>query len=118
MLLEIVTITLQKLAHGCSSTASDFYLESICSMVALLGGTEEFNVNAQALMRLNPFAPQVISKELYRKPAAAAKLASEVSIHSSVQHPHIVRYLTKAEDEHNVYILLERCSARQASVCV
>ena len=56
------------------------------------------------------FAAKIISKTTLMKPKTKQKLLSEIRIHKSVTHKHIVQFYHVFENEYNVYILLEVCS--------
>lgn len=45
-----------------------------------------------------PSAIKVISKQILKKPKAMQKLRSEISIHRSLDHPHVVKFKTSFED--------------------
>ena len=55
------------------------------------------------------FAGKVIAKSSLIKSQAKQKLTSEIKIHKSLNHPHIVAFDHYFEDTENVYILLEIC---------
>eukprot|EP00659_Diplonema_papillatum_P015536 gene15536-23708_t len=58
------------------------------------------------------FAVKVISKATLSKPKTRQKLKTEIKIHRSIEHKHIVRFHKYFEDENNVYILLELCRGK------
>ena len=60
-------------------------------------------------------AGKVISKSSLTKSRARQKLMSEIKIHRSLNHPHIVRFEHFFEDPENVYILLELCTNQTLS---
>eukprot|EP01137_Pigoraptor_chileana_P018178 Opistho-2@77262 len=55
------------------------------------------------------YAGKVVSKESLAKNKTKQKLASEIRIHRSLHHKHIVRFEHYFEDKQNVYIVLEMC---------
>ena len=55
------------------------------------------------------FAGKVLAKSSLVKSKAKEKLNSEIEIHKSLHHPHIVAYEYHFEDTENVYLLLELC---------
>eukprot|EP00042_Codosiga_hollandica_P041887 m.378083 g.378083 ORF g.378083 m.378083 type:complete len:673 (+) comp56194_c0_seq6:68-2086(+) len=56
------------------------------------------------------YAGKIVSKQTLAKHRAKEKLTSEIKIHRSLHHKHIVGFHGYFEDRHNVYILLELCS--------
>eukprot|EP00051_Salpingoeca_urceolata_P002091 m.329 g.329 ORF g.329 m.329 type:complete len:619 (+) comp118_c0_seq1:411-2267(+) len=56
------------------------------------------------------FAGKIVSKKTLTKHRALEKLNTEIKIHKSLNHPHVVGFHRFFEDESNVYILLELCS--------
>ena len=56
-------------------------------------------------------AVKVVGKTLLRHPRMRAKLVAEIRIHRSLRHKHVVGFRSVFEDEHNVYIVLERCQS-------
>jgi len=58
------------------------------------------------------YAGKIIDKSTVTKLRARQKLRSEIQIHGSLRHPHIVRFEHFFEDEDHVYILLELCDAQ------
>ncbi len=54
-------------------------------------------------------AAKVIDKLSLAKERSKQKLASEINIHKSLNHPGVVRFENNFEDSRNVYILLELC---------
>ncbi|KAF6005095.1 Serine/threonine-protein kinase plk1 [Cyanidiococcus yangmingshanensis] len=58
------------------------------------------------------YAGKIIDKSTVTKLRARQKLRSEIQIHASLRHPHIVRFEHFFEDEDHVYILLELCDAQ------
>lgn len=57
------------------------------------------------------YAVKVVEKKAL-KPKTQAKLKSEIKIHGSLQHEHIVKFERFFEDANNVYILLELCTGQ------
>ena len=57
------------------------------------------------------FAGKVIPKTILVKEKTKAKLFSEIKIHSSLNHPHIVRFYHCFEDHTNVYLVMELCKS-------
>jgi polo-like kinase 1 len=55
-------------------------------------------------------AAKVMAKNALTKSRARQKLISEIKIHKSLQHQHIVNFEHVFEDQENVYILLELCT--------
>jgi len=55
-------------------------------------------------------AAKVMAKNALTKSRARQKLISEIKIHKSLQHIHIVNFEHVFEDQENVYILLELCT--------
>ena len=55
----------------------------------------------------NVVAGKVIDKKTLRKSRTMTKLLYEISIHNSLDHPNIVKFLDFFEDDKNVYIMLE-----------
>lgn len=60
-------------------------------------------------------AAKIITKESLTKARAKQKLMSEIKIHRSLHHRHIVRFDHFFEDSTNVYILLELCENQNMS---
>jgi polo-like kinase 1 len=60
-------------------------------------------------------AGKVISKASLVKSRARQKLMSEIKIHRSLSHQHIVKFEHFFEDSENVYILLELCTNQTLS---
>lgn len=58
------------------------------------------------------YAAKVIDKSTLVKSKTRQKLSSEIKIHSSMNHKHIVKFEKYFEDSKNVYILLEICRCR------
>jgi cell cycle serine/threonine-protein kinase CDC5/MSD2 len=56
------------------------------------------------------FAAKTVAKASITAEKTRSKLLTEISIHRSVRHPNIIRFVDCFEDETNVYILLEYCS--------
>ena len=61
------------------------------------------------------YAGKVVLKESLKKSRTKQKLMSEIKIHRSVQHRHIVSFEHFFEDSDSVYILLEMCSNQTLS---
>lgn len=57
-------------------------------------------------------AAKIIDKTTLTKSRAKQKLMSEIKIHRSLHHPHIVGFEHFFEDAENVYILLELCQSQ------
>ncbi|EGD77160.1 PLK protein kinase [Salpingoeca rosetta] len=55
------------------------------------------------------YAGKIVSKATLTKHRAKEKLRSEIQIHKSLRHKHVVDFHSFFEDENNVYILLELC---------
>ena len=55
------------------------------------------------------YACKIVPKDSLKKTRAKQKLMSEIKIHRSLQHEHIVHFEHFFEDSTNVYILLEMC---------
>ena len=55
-------------------------------------------------------AAKIVAKSSLSKPRSKQKLNSEIKIHKSLHHPHVVGFEHYFEDTENVYILLELCS--------
>jgi polo-like kinase 1 len=55
------------------------------------------------------YAAKIVSKSNLSKQSAKSKLKSEIKIHKSLFHSHIVKFEHVFEDSENVYILLELC---------
>jgi len=60
-------------------------------------------------------AAKVMAKEALTKSRARQKLISEIKIHKSLQHVHVVGFEHVFEDQENVYILLELCTNQTLS---
>lgn len=60
----------------------------------------------------NVYAGKIVPKKLMEKPAQRDKMTQEISIHKSLNHPNIVRFLYCFDDAKNVYIVLELCKQR------
>ena len=54
-------------------------------------------------------AAKVVVKASLTKSRAKQKLMSEIKIHRSIKHQHVVQFQHFFEDAENVYILLELC---------
>jgi polo-like kinase 1 len=61
------------------------------------------------------FASKIINKTSLTKSRLHQKLKSEIKIHRSLIHPHIVKFEHCFEDSENVYILLELCTNQSLS---
>ncbi|XJO73244.1 hypothetical protein BDV3_004254 [Batrachochytrium dendrobatidis] len=57
----------------------------------------------------NRFAAKVVYKPSLKSQKQRQKLVSEISIHKSLSHPCIVRFINVFEDDVNVYMILEIC---------
>lgn len=68
---------------------------------------EFYNLNTGHLS-----AGKVIDKKTLQKSKTKQKLSSEIKIHSSLHHKHIVAFEKFFEDKNNVYILLECCKCK------
>ena len=55
-------------------------------------------------------AAKIIPKASLKKTRHRQKLLSEIRIHRSLNHPHVVKFEHVFEDNENVYILLEMCT--------
>ena len=55
-------------------------------------------------------AAKIIDKKTLEKDNVRQKLFSEIKIHNSLSHRHIVNFVRYFEDSENVYILLELCN--------
>lgn len=55
-------------------------------------------------------AAKIIPKASLKKSRHRQKLLSEIKIHRSLNHPHVVKFNHVFEDNENVYILLEMCT--------
>ncbi|KAK4533989.1 hypothetical protein CDCA_CDCA01G0014 [Cyanidium caldarium] len=58
------------------------------------------------------YAGKIIAKSTVTKMRARQKLRSEIQIHASLRHPHVVQFEHFFEDDEYVYILLELCDAQ------
>ena len=54
-------------------------------------------------------AAKIVQKASLTKSRAKQKLMSEIKIHRSIKHQHVVGFQHFFEDAENVYILLELC---------
>lgn len=54
-------------------------------------------------------AGKIIDKKTLHKSRTMTKLLYEISIHKSLNHPNIVKFLDFFEDDKNVYIMLQLC---------
>ncbi|KAH6577121.1 hypothetical protein BASA60_004200 [Batrachochytrium salamandrivorans] len=57
----------------------------------------------------NRFAAKVVHKPSLKSQKQRQKLVSEISIHKSLSHPCIVKFICVFEDDVNVYMILEIC---------
>ncbi|KAF1743990.1 hypothetical protein MXB_4499, partial [Myxobolus squamalis] len=58
------------------------------------------------------YACKIVSKSQLVKQHQKDKMASEIAIHKSMDHPNVVKFYSYFEDRQNVYILLELCGKR------
>eukprot|EP01113_Clastostelium_recurvatum_P039413 TRINITY_DN6009_c0_g3_i1.p1 TRINITY_DN6009_c0_g3~~TRINITY_DN6009_c0_g3_i1.p1 ORF type:complete len:762 (+),score=178.64 TRINITY_DN6009_c0_g3_i1:275-2560(+) len=58
------------------------------------------------------YAGKIIAKSTLVKTRARQKLTTEIKIHRSLSHKHIVKFVHFFEDAENVYILLEVCGQK------
>ncbi|KII65416.1 Serine/threonine-protein kinase PLK1 [Thelohanellus kitauei] len=58
------------------------------------------------------YACKIVSKSQLLKQHQKDKMASEIKIHKSMDHPNIVKFHSYFEDKLNVYIILELCAKR------
>uniref|UniRef100_A0A1A9ZYE7 Protein kinase domain-containing protein n=1 Tax=Glossina pallidipes TaxID=7398 RepID=A0A1A9ZYE7_GLOPL len=58
------------------------------------------------------YAGKIVSKKLLMKPKQKEKMTQEITIHSSIGHPNIVKFHGFFEDNYNIYIVLELCKKR------
>uniref|UniRef100_A0A8C9T7X4 Serine/threonine-protein kinase PLK n=1 Tax=Scleropages formosus TaxID=113540 RepID=A0A8C9T7X4_SCLFO len=58
------------------------------------------------------FAGKVVPKALLLKPHQKEKMSMEITIHKSLDHPHVVGFHGFFEDEDFVYVVLEICRRR------
>ena len=63
-----------------------------------------------SLEKNRTLAAKIIPKASLKKTRHRQKLLSEIRIHRSLNHPHIVKFEHVFEDNENVYILLEMCT--------
>ena len=61
------------------------------------------------------YAGKLIPKKSLLKSRSRQKLLSEIKIHKSLSHPHIVNYFSSFEDQENIYLILELCSNQSLS---
>ena len=61
------------------------------------------------------YAGKIIEKASLLKSRARQKLLSEIKIHKSLSHLHIVKLISFYEDSLNIYLLLELCSNNSLS---
>lgn len=61
------------------------------------------------------FAVKIVAKSTINKSSAKQKLKSEIKIHKSLFHKHIVKFEHVFEDNDHVYILLELCKNKTLS---
>lgn len=69
----------------------------------------------QCLNNKKIHAVKIVSKANLNKSSAKQKLKSEIKIHKSLFHKHIVKFEHVFEDNENVYILLELCKSKTLS---
>eukprot|EP00906_Rhabdomonas_costata_P016753 RCo024066 len=67
-----------------------------------------FLVSEQSSTKI--FAAKMVEKSMLVKPQTQAKLRTEIQIHSTLRHKHIVEFERYFEDSRRVYIILELCS--------
>uniref|UniRef100_A0A1B0AW41 polo kinase n=1 Tax=Glossina palpalis gambiensis TaxID=67801 RepID=A0A1B0AW41_9MUSC len=58
------------------------------------------------------YAGKIVSKKLLMKHKQKERMVQEITIHSSVSHPNIIKYHGFFEDNYNIYIVLELCKKR------
>lgn len=58
------------------------------------------------------YAGKIVSKKLMTKHNQKEKMTQEITIHQSLRHKSIVRFLSFFDDANNVYIVLELCKRR------
>lgn len=58
------------------------------------------------------FAGKIVSKKLMVKHNQREKMTQEIAIHSSLNHPNVVKFYSFFEDTFNIYIVLELCKKR------
>lgn len=58
------------------------------------------------------FACKLVAKSLLVKAHHKEKMSQEITIHKTLQHPHVVQFFNYLEDEQYIYIILEICSNR------
>jgi polo-like kinase 1 len=56
------------------------------------------------------WALKVVPKANLTRTKARQKLTSEIKIHRSLEHEHVVRFDRYFEDKENVYIMLDICA--------
>jgi serine/threonine protein kinase len=78
------------------------------------GGFAKCYVGTSLSSRTN-YAIKLVAKSSLVKPRAKQKLQSEIKIHRSLRHVHVVRFERVFEDKHNAYILLELCNNNSMS---
>ena len=61
------------------------------------------------------YAGKVVPKTLLQKQHSKEKMAQEIEIHRSLDHPHIVGFKSFFEDENFVFVILEMCSKKVTS---
>mmetsp|Transcript_9358 Transcript_9358/g.34670 ORF Transcript_9358/g.34670 Transcript_9358/m.34670 type:complete len:679 (-) Transcript_9358:170-2206(-) len=57
-------------------------------------------------------AAKIVDKKSLAKPKTKAKLGTEIKIHQSLKHEHVVAFKKFFEDRSNVYIMLEVCHCK------
>lgn len=58
------------------------------------------------------FAGKIVSKKLMIKHNQRDKMTQEITIHKTLEHNNVVKFLSFFDDNHNVYIVLELCKQR------
>lgn len=61
------------------------------------------------------YAGKLIEKKSVQKNRNRQKLISEIKIHKSLSHPHIVNFYSNYEDEENICLILELCKNQSLS---
>uniref|UniRef100_A0A1B0G632 Protein kinase domain-containing protein n=1 Tax=Glossina morsitans morsitans TaxID=37546 RepID=A0A1B0G632_GLOMM len=64
------------------------------------------------MARNEVYAGKIVSKKLLMKNNHKEKMAQEITIHRSLNHPNIVKFHGFFEDNYNLYIVLELCKNR------
>jgi polo-like kinase 1 len=78
------------------------------------GGFAKCYVGTSLITHTN-YAIKLVAKSSLQKARAKQKLQSEIKIHRSLRHQHVVRFERVFEDRHNAYILLELCNNNSMS---